>query len=215
MVAVGGCSERPDIDGPAIEPDLVGIANGTGGKAVNRTVRPLEDGKFKGLHVDEKPGEGMVWIDGVEFANGTIEFDARGNNLELRSFVGVAFHAQDERTYDAVYFRPFTFKHFDRERRDHSVQYVCAPDFPWQRLRQEHPGVYEGPVSPVPDPNGWFHALVAVAGPKVSVFVNDARKPCLVVEKLSKYKSGRVALWVADPSGGDFANLRVVPASAP
>jgi hypothetical protein len=215
MLAVPACTDRPVLEGSAIEPDLTEIANGKGGKVVNRSISPLTDGKYKGLRLDERNGEGLVWIDGVDFANGAIEFDARGKNVELKSFVGVAFHGQDDRTYDAIYFRPFTFKHFDRERRNHSVQYICQPEHTWRKLRQEHPGVYENPVSPVPEPDAWFHALVVVASPKVSVFVNDAKRSCLVVEKLSKFKSGRIALWVGDTSGGDFANLKVTPANAP
>ena len=61
---------------------------------------------------------------------------------------------------------------------------------------------------PPPDPNGWFHARVVVAWPKVSVFVNDAKEPSLVVEQLSDRKSGRVGLWV-DVGGGEFANLKI------
>ena len=52
---------------------------------------------------------------------------------------------------------------------------------------------------------------VVVASPKVSVFVNDAKDPCLVVTQLSERKQGWVGLWV-DVSGGDFANLKISPA---
>ena len=75
-------------------------------------------------------------------------------------------------------------------------------------MRQEHPGKYEQPVSPVPDPNGWFHVRVVVEHPKVSVFVNDAKEACLVMEQLSERKQGRIGLWV-DTGGGEFANLRI------
>ena len=68
------------------------------------------------------------------------------------------------------------------------------------------------PVNPVPDPNAWFHVRVVVASPKVSVFVNDAKEPSLVVNQLSDRKKGLVGLWVGNNSGGDFANLTLVPA---
>ena len=67
-------------------------------------------------------------------------------------------------------------------------------------------------VDPPPDPNAWFHARVEIASPKVSVFVGDAAQPCLVVEQLSDRKKGLVGLWVGNNSGGDFANLTIVPA---
>jgi hypothetical protein len=43
----------------------------------------------------------------------------------------------------------------------------------------------------------------------VSVFVNDARTPALVVNELSDRTHGSIGLWVGDGSGGHFANLRV------
>ena len=39
--------------------------------------------------------------------------------------------------------RPTNGRAEDQPRRNHSTQYVSEPDFPWQRLRQENPGVYE------------------------------------------------------------------------
>jgi hypothetical protein len=132
--------------------------------------------------------------------------------VQQQSFVGVAFHGVDDTTYDAIYFRPFNFRAEDPARRLRAVQYISHPTYTWQKLRAEHPGRYEQPVSPVPDPNAWFHVRVSVAGPKVSVFVNDAREPSLVVDQLSDRKKGLVGLWVGNNSGGDFANLAIIPA---
>ncbi len=33
----------------------------------------------------------------------------RGKNVFQKSFIGIAFHGQDDKTYDAVYCRPFNF----------------------------------------------------------------------------------------------------------
>ncbi len=67
-------------------------------------------------------------------------------------------------------------------------------------------------MNPVPDPNGWFHARIVVASPKVSVFVGDGKDPALVVEQqLSDRKKGQVGVWVGNTSGGDFANLTITP----
>jgi len=75
-----------------------------------------------------------------------------------------------------------------------------------------HPDEYEKAVNPVPDPNAWFHTRLVVASPTVSVFVGDAKDPCLVVKQLSDRRKGLLALWVGNTSGGDFANLTIVPA---
>jgi hypothetical protein len=191
--------------------DLAALAEQKHLTVVNRHVTPLVEGSRRGIRLDEAQGQGLAWVDGVELANGTIELDIRGRDTVGQSFVGVAFHAADASVYDAVYFRPFNFRIEDPERRAHAVQYVSMPAFPWQTLRAEHPGLYEKGVNPVPDPNGWFHARIVVASPSVSVFVEHAAQPSLVVTQLSARRRGMVGVWV-DNFGGDFANLTITPA---
>ena len=176
----------------------------------NRTATSVRDGARSGVHLSASADNGVAYLKGVEFANGTIELDIRGKDVQGQSFVGVAFHGVDDTTYDAVYLRPFNFKTDDPVRHSHAVQYVSHPTYPWQKLRAEHPGEYEQAVTPAPDPNGWFHVRVVVASPKVSVYVADATEPCLVVSQLSNRHKGRVGLWVGNGSDGDFANLRIV-----
>ena len=208
-----GLYTAPSVFGQkkAIEPDLAALAEGKGLKVLNRSLSVLNDGARKGVRLSESPGVGLVYLEGIEFADGAIEIDIRGKDVQQQSFVGVAFHGLDEQTHDAVYFRPFNFKAEDPARRLRAVQYISHPTYTWQKLRTEHPGKYEQPVNPVPDPNGWFHARIVVASPKVSVFVNDAKEPSLVVEQLSDRKKGLVGLWVGNTSGGDFASLKIVP----
>jgi hypothetical protein len=176
----------------------------------NRTATSVKDGTRSGVHLDARADNGVAYLPGVELASGTIELDIRGKDVQGQSFVGVAFHGVDDTTYDAVYLRPFNFSTDDSARHAHAVQYVSHPTYPWQKLRAEHPGEYEKPVTPAPDPSGWFHVRVVVASPKVSVFVADAKEPSLVVSQLSNRHGGRVGLWVGNGSDGDFANLRIV-----
>jgi hypothetical protein len=197
---------------PAIEPDLGALADGKGINPSNRTITRITDGARKGIRVSEAEGEFPVYFSGIDFANGSIEFDVKGRDVQGASFVGVAFHGVDGTTFDGIYFRPFNFKTTDQARVLRAVQYISHPAHPWQKLRADTPGKYEKPVNPVPDPNGWFHARVVVASPKVSVFVNDGKEPCLVVDQLSDRKKGLVGIWVGNTSGGDFANFKIVPA---
>ena len=194
-----------------IEPDLAALAEGKGLNVFNRSLSSIKNGPKQGVRLSESLGDGVAYLAGIEFGNGIIEFDVRGKDVQQQSFVGVAFHGLDDKTYDAIYFRPFNFKSEDPARRLRAVQYIAHPTYTWQKLRTEHPGKYEQPVNPVPDPNDWFHARVSVASPKVSVFVNDAKEPSLVVDQLSDRKKGLVGLWVGNTSGGDFANLKIVP----
>jgi hypothetical protein len=177
----------------------------------NRNASSVTDGARKALRLSENPGDGVAYLQGIEFSNGTIEFDVKGKDVQGSSFVGVAFHGLDGTTYDAIYFRPFNFRTEDPARRLRAVQYISHPTHTWNKLRAEQPGTFEQPVTPPPDPNAWFHVRVVIASPKVSVFVGDAKEPCLVVNQLSNRGKGLVGLWVGNTSGGDFANLRIVP----
>jgi len=195
----------------ATEVDLARLAEGQGWKVVNRGVTAVEEEGKKGVRLDERAGDGVAWLEGFQFSNGVLEIDLKGKNVLQRSFIGVAFRGVDEKTCDAVYFRPFNFQSTDPARRIHAVQYVSHPAFPWAKLRGERPGGFERAVEPAPDPDGWFHARIVVEKPKVSVFVNDAQAPSLVVEELSDRTGGWIGLFVGNGSGGAFANLRVIP----
>jgi len=195
-----------------IQPDLAALADSKGFKVFNRSVSSFSEGARKGVRLSESAGDGVAYLEGIDFANGTIEFDVKGKDVPQQSFVGVAFHGVDGTTYDAIYFRPFNFRAEDPGRRSHGVQYISHPTYTWQKLRTEQPDKYEHAVDPVPDPNAWFHARVVVASPKVSVFVGDAKEPSLVVNQLSDRRKGSVGLWVGNTAGGDFANLVILPA---
>ena len=195
-----------------IEPDLGALADGKGLNPSNRSVSRITEGTRKGVRLSAAEGEWPVYLPDLKFASGTIELDMKGKDVQGASFIGVAFHGVDGTTYDAIYFRPFNFKTDDQARVLRAVQYVSQPAHPWQKLRADTPGQYEKPVKPVPDPNGWFHARIVVASPKVSVFVGDATEPCLTVNQLSDRKNGLVGVWVGNTSGGDFANFKIVPA---
>jgi len=182
-------------------------------KFVNRTAVPVTEEGKKGIRLSEAPNDGVMILKDFEFADGTIELDIKGKNVLQQSFVGVAFHGQDNDAFDAIYFRPFNFVNADTARRSRAVQYISMPSFPWEKLRQDSPGKYENKVSPVPNPDGWFHAKIIVAGKQIKVFVDNSDKPCLEVEKLTDTKKGGFGLWVGNNSGAAFANLKITPQS--
>ncbi|WP_295120033.1 family 16 glycoside hydrolase [uncultured Chitinophaga sp.] len=159
------------------------------------------------IEVDEQPGVGVVWFGDKTFSEGTIEFDVKGKDVLQKSFVGVAFHGQNDTTYDAVYFRPFNFKATDAVRKSHSVQYISNPKHDWPVLRQQFPNKYEQAVEPAPDPNDWFHVRIEVKGKAISVFVNNSTIPSLIVNKLNDRKSGKIGMWVGHGSGASWRKI--------
>jgi hypothetical protein len=201
----------------AVEPDLSRVNDGKTWSLANADCATATEGGKSVVRLRPKgkvaagSNVGMAWVEGLEFAEGTLEIDLRGKGKLAASFLGVAFGAADGKTFEAVYFRPFNFLRDDTALRAHAVQYVAWPDHTWEKLRKGKPGVYEAAVKPVPDPGGWFHAKVEVTKQKVSVWVDDAKEPCLVVDRLGNRAKGMVGLWV-DSQEGAFRDLRILPA---
>lgn len=164
-------------------------------------VTELADGTKQGLSCN-----GIVWLKGASFKTGTIDVDLRGKDVFQQSFLGIAFHGIDTITYDVIYFRPFNFRSPDTLRRKHAVQYMSMPDYAWDRLRKEHPLVYENAVNPFPLATAWFHACIVVNADEIVVYVDHSTSPSLTVKKLNNRQDGLIGLW-ADGLTGDFANL--------
>jgi hypothetical protein len=203
------CSQDGGVFGAEpIVPDLQKVSQGIGAKTAAKT-KVRWDPNVKGKAALFTTG--VIWLDGVEFTEGTIECDILGKSQPRGSnFLGIAFHGADDTAFDCVYFRPFNFRAENPENGSHAVQYISHPQWTWQKLRAERTGQYEKPISPPPDGDAWFHAKIVVTRRKVSVFVNDAIKPTLEVELLNDRVGGRIGIWGGDAGdGGHFANLKI------
>jgi hypothetical protein len=206
LLLLGTC---PLLAADAVTPDLAAL--GAGGPGWERPSFP----SFGRINAPDRPNSVAVvptvgaYVAGLDLAEGTIEFEARGRAADGTSFVGVIFHGVDGVTYDGVYFRAFNFGHANPVKRGHAVQYIAMPEWPWHRLRRERPEEFEHPVRPEPKPEEWFRARVVVAGGRVRVFVNDAPEPSLEVPQLSARGRGRVGVWVT--GFGEIANLKITP----
>lgn len=178
----------------------------------NRDQSLIDEPAHAGIRLSKAYGEGVAWLKGVEFSDGVIEFDVRGEDLKQHSFVGIAFHGANDSTFDAVYLRPFQFKATADSLRMRMIQYISLPQHTWRKLRVRSPRVYEHAIEPAPDPNAWVHMRIVVQGDTISTYINGATEPSLVVKKVTQLHAGRVGFYVADTSGGDFANIRITQA---
>ena len=203
----------PAFAGEPLVPDLHAAARGHGARpAAGVTLEWVDaaDGK-PALRLQSAAEGGLVRLPGVELSDGSIDVDLLGRSAPPQGcFIGIAFRVT-ETGNDIVYFRPFNFRADDPQRRAHAVQYVSHPDWTWQRLRAERPGQYEQTIDPPPDGDHWFHAKIVAQKPTVSVYVNGADRPSLVVEELGERTGGGVALWVGPGLGGHVANLVIRP----
>jgi hypothetical protein len=153
---------------------------------------------------------GLALPTDLRFATGTIDIDLKGRNARQPSFLGVAFNVTDEKTFEAVYFRPFNFQ-AEEPMRSHAVQYVAWPVNTWEHLRKSAPGRFENRVDPVPDPERWFHATIVVTDDEVRVFVNGAKEPSLLTRRLLASGGARPAGLFVDSADGLYANFKVTP----
>jgi len=206
-----GCSlgSRQPEGNSAIIPDLKAVLEGKEWKGAIDVTQLVEKDGTPAIEFNDE-NFNLVWLDGFEFNDGTIEFDAKGKtDPPQTSFVGVAFRVVDDITYDTIYFRPFNFGVSDPDRRAHAVQYVSSPLWTWDQLRAEKPGQFEQPVEPAPDGDDWFHTKIEIQDSQVRVFVNGAQEPALQVPELSDRTGGSVGLYCY--GYGVIANLQITP----
>ena len=190
--------------------ELTAVGRDPRWKIAGRTASIIDAKGKRAVKVSEGQGMGVVWLEGYDFGNGVIEIDMLERCQPIQgSFVDVAFRVVDAQTLDAVYFRPFSFRAGGPARHNHAVQYVSRPLWPWQKLHSNSPDQYKKAVVPEPGGDEWFHARIVVELPRVSVSVNGANAPCLVVNELSGPAHGSLGLWIGEGSEGCFANLRV------
>jgi hypothetical protein len=151
---------------------------------------------------------------GSDFKDGVIQAEVVGMRRpdappEMRGFVGIAFrvHPGGSR-FECFFLRPDNARADDQLRRNHSTQYISHPDYPWYRLRDEAPGVYESYTDLVP--GEWTKVKIVVSGARAKLYVNEAEQPCLVVNDLKLGEtSGQIALWIGSGTEAYFSKIIV------
>ena len=168
---------------------------------------------------DDAPGTAgdagrLALVTASQFQDGVIEVDLTGDVAPgaaggARGFVGLVFRAApDASKFECFYLRPTNGRADDQERRNHSVQYISIPGFPWQLLREKFPSKYESYVDL--QPGEWTKVKIAVKGDHAQLFVHGNAQPTLIVNDLKQPVSGGlVGLWVGPGTVAHFANLRV------
>jgi hypothetical protein len=130
----------------------------------------------------------------------------------MRGFIGVAFRVDstDYSRYDCIYLRPTNARSDNQLQRNHTTQYVSHPEYPWHRLRNENPGLYESYVDMVP--GEWTKMKIIISGDSAKLYLNDDNQPCLIVNDLKGAKSiGKVGLWLHSSTLAHYRNLVVTP----
>src|SRR5579871_4183162 len=178
------------------KPDLALVNDGKTFNVVNANAELTKEKdkavvklKVKGGDIPGQSNIGLALVEGLEFSEGNIELDMKGFGRNVPCFVGIGFNVVDEKTFESIYFRPFMFARGNTE----AIQYVSWPDNGWKKLRKAG---YVAAANPVPSPSGWFHVRFEIGEKKVKVFVNNAKEPCMVTDRIATREKGKVGLWV-------------------
>lgn len=174
---------------------------------INRDVKTKDTLSKKYIQVSESKNEGIIWLPVKDFKNGTITVKMRGKDVLQKSFIGIAFHGQNDSAYDAVYCRPFNFFAKDSVRKIHAIQYISHPIYTWIKLREERNGVFEKEIINPPNPNDWLSMTVIIENKIIKAFINDSLNSSIVVKKLDQNQNGKVGIFVGGGSGGDFESV--------
>ncbi len=168
-------------------------------------------------HEHDVDQEMFAVLTGSDFHDGVIEFDVSGARREgyskaedvsgFKGIVGITFRLHGD-SAERVYIRPENSRLNNQLFRNRSTQYESMPDYPWQKLREAQPGVYESYADI--EAGAWTHIKVEVSGRNARLYVNGAAQPSLVVTDLKNGDShGAIALWSRISSDAYFANLSV------
>jgi hypothetical protein len=158
--------------------------------------------------------EAIAILSNSQFKDGVIETEIVGclrldAPQEMRGFVGIAFRVQPHgERFECFYLRPTNGRANDQLRRNHATQYVSHPDYPWYRLREQHPGVYESYTDLLP--GEWTKIRIVVSGISAQLYVNGAEQPCLIVNDLKLGETGgQIALWIGYGTEAYFSEITV------
>jgi hypothetical protein len=192
-------------------------------RVANARVEWVQHGGRRALALRPLPGheqdtdqEMIAILEDTEFRDGVIEVDVSGarragydagNAAAHKGHVGLSFRVHGD-TAERFYIRPENAVLDDQLFRNRSIQYESDPSFPFQRLRQETPGVYES-YAPM-NPGAWTRLRIEVSGRTARLFVNGAPQPSLLVNDLKNgVGHGKIALWARISTDAYFSNLRV------
>ncbi len=172
------------------------------------------------VHVEDYMGRtalrmraGRALLEGVNFTNGTIEFDIAVSGY--RSFVGTTFRRSESGTQaEFFYLRPHQSGRFD------ALQYTPVDNgiSAWQLFPEYNAEV----VIPADE---WIHVRLVVAGSELTAFVGDASEPAMEARLATDRTSGAITLASGVPGGTSgisappdllttaYSNFRVTPNS--
>jgi hypothetical protein len=160
-------------------------------------------------YLGQKAMMGTAFLKDAEFSDGIIKFDLAVTGA--RSYPGILFRIRPEGSWERFYIRPHRVGCVPPSLYNDVVQYVAAFNRAdsWQFYNGD--GLTAGALIPR---DRWFHVKVEVSGDQARIFLDNAEKPALLVDRL-KHGAGKGSLGLMGPLDGSayFANFSFQPSS--
>ncbi|MBW7996526.1 MAG: hypothetical protein FVQ81_08180 [Candidatus Glassbacteria bacterium] len=136
-------------------------------------------------YLGEKSLTGRAYLEGVEFENGTIEWDMAVEGSQ--AYAGIYFRMQSEADHELFYLRPQATDKFD------ALQYM--PQFNGLEAWQLYSGDGFTAEAAIPFKR-WFHVKMEVSGKQARVYLDNSDEPALVIDDLKHGVSkGSIGPW--------------------
>jgi len=165
---------------------------------VNRAASSVEYRNQQAVRFDSRPGAGLAWVEGLRFSVGKIDL----NIAAAPQDVGIAFHFQNEREFEAVCF------HVGNEARDEGasqrviVQYLSTD----ADRNANHEAQFNLPYS---QSGEWFKVRISISKEAIAVFISGGNIPTLSVDTSGRGDVyGSVGLWIGPGSSALVADFR-------
>lgn len=192
------------------------------GESVLRLERDLEsfpfDPKREVECVDDRH---FLRLMDFEFTDGIFEVKLLSRVLQpapfpnSQGFIGMYFRIRnDNNAFEAIYLRPNVGRSHSQAMRNHSVQYFAYPGYKFDVLRKETPGLYETYADIGLDE--WITMRIHVIGERAELYVNDAKFPSFIVNKMKgTSRAGTIGLYVDIGTEGYFKDLKIISSINP
>jgi hypothetical protein len=165
---------------------------------VNRAASSVEYRNRQAVRFDSRPDAGLAWVEGLRFSVGKIDLNIAATPQD----VGIAFHVQNEREFEAVCF------HVGNEAQDESesqrviVKYLSTyPD-----RSANHEAQFDLPYS---QSGEWFKVRISISKEVIAAFISGGNIPTLSVDTSGRGAVyGSVGLWIGPGSSALVADFR-------
>jgi len=166
---------------------------------VNRAASSVEYRNQQAVRLDSRSGKGLAWVEDLRFSVGKIDLSVAA----VKQDVGIAFHVQGEREFEAICF------HIGKEAGDETesqrvvVQYLSTD--PDRDANQE--AQFDLPYG---QSGEWFKVRAAISKEVIAVFIGGGNVPALRVDTSGGGNVyGSVGLWIGPGSSALVADFRI------